>query len=375
MGPLTGVRVVEFAGIGPTPFGGMLLADLGADVIRIDRPLPEGKPAPDEFGNILGRGRASLALNLKSPADHAKALALIEKADILIEGFRPGVMERLGLGPEACHAVNPALVYSRMTGWGQDGPLSHTAGHDMNYIALSGALWSMGEKDGRPLPPMNLLGDFGAGSTFLVIGILAALFNARETGKGDVVDAAICDGINTLMAFVRGMKAQNRWKFERGVNRLDCGAPFYNVYECADGKWVTLAALEPQFFVEFLDLAGLDKTDFEHRLDPTRWEDDKEAFKALFLQKTRDEWSALLEGTDACFAPILDPEEALEHPHVRAREQNDLSAGFVQPTPSPRFQNAKVTVPAPAPQIGEGGEERMTRWLADSQPKQMTRTA
>ncbi|MBY6162014.1 CoA transferase [Mameliella alba] len=362
MGPLTGTRVIEFAGIGPTPFACMMLADLGAEVIRIDRPVPKGQPVQDPYGDVTGRGRASLMLDLKSDADRADAMALIAEADILVEGFRPGVMERLGLGPEACHARNPALVYGRMTGWGQDGPLSHTAGHDINYISLSGALWSFGEGDRRPLPPLNLLGDFGAGSTFLVVGVLAALMRARETGQGDVVDAAICDGANLLMGFVRGLHARGHWGYERASNRLDGAAPFYSVYECADGKWFSVGALEPQFFAELLRLTGLSAEDFTDRHNPERWPELADRLRAVFRTRTRDEWSAIFDGTDACCAPVLDPQEALADPHNLARRLNDMSQGFAQPMPTPRFARAQCDLPKPAPHLGEGGEDRFRQW-------------
>ncbi|MEM6533530.1 MAG: CaiB/BaiF CoA-transferase family protein [Myxococcota bacterium] len=357
-GPLTGVRVVEFSGIGPTPFAGMLLADLGADVLRIDRPTGSNHP----HGDIVGRGRASLPLDLKSTTGHRAARAVIEKAELLLEGFRPGVMERLGLGPIECHALNPGLVYGRMTGWGQSGPLAASAGHDLNYIALSGALWSFGEAGRVPSPPLNLLGDFGAGSTFVVIGLLAGLLNARKTGVGDVVDAAIYDGANTMMGFIRTLAAKGRWSFQRGRNYLDGSAPNYGVYECADGRWITIAALEPAFFRELLDRLNLDPEDFQDMESVEGRQDARAKLEEVFRGKTRDAWRALLEGTDACFAPVLDPEEALHHPHAIARGQFDHGAGTPQPVPAPRFARAALSVPRPAPARGDGAKASLINW-------------
>ena len=341
-GPLAGLRIVEFAGIGPGPFAAMMLADMGADIVRIVR-----AGAADNVDDPVLRGRRSVALDLKSADGLAAALHLIKQADGLIEGFRPGVMERLSLGPEDCHAVNPALVYGRMTGWGQTGPLSQAAGHDINYIALSGALWSTGEADRPPVAPLNLLGDYAGGSMFLVSGILAALLAAARTGKGDVVDAAISDGTATLMTMFYGKMAQRDWDVARQSNRLDGGAPYYGVYECSDGKWITIAPLEPQFFVLFLELLGLPADHYPDRLDKVEWPARRAEFAEIFNKRTRAEWTALFEGTDICFAPVLDPSEAPDHPHNRARSVF-TQGGSPIPAPAPRFSNA---VAAPRDQI------------------------
>lgn len=362
MGPLTGVRVVEFAGIGPGPFACMMLADMGAEVVRIDRALPEGATAPDPTGDLISRGRKSVALNLKDPEDVATALALVQKADILIEGFRPGVMERLGLGPDVCLKWNPRLVYGRMTGWGQDGPLSHAAGHDINYISLSGALWSMGEEGRKPMPPLNLLGDFGAGGMYLAFGVVSALFRARESGKGDVVDAAICDGAASLFGFIQGMHNRGNWTYERAANRLDGGAPFYGVFECADGLWVSIAPLEPQFYALFLKLLELNAEEFKDRLDRASWPRQQALFEEIFASKPRAHWCDLFEGTDICFAPVLTPDEALSHPHNVARGIYDHSHGFPQPAPAPRFREAVAELPTPAPRIGEHTQSVLKDW-------------
>jgi len=340
--PLQGVRIVEFAGIGPGPFAAMMLADMGADIVRITR-----AGATDAADDPVLRGRRSVALDLKSAAGLAAALHLIQQADGLIEGFRPGVMERLSLGPEQCHTANPRLVYGRMTGWGQTGPLAHAAGHDLNYIALSGALWSTGEAGRAPVAPLNLLGDYAGGSMFLVSGMLAALLAAARTGKGDVVDAAISDGTATLMTMFYGKMAQGDWDVARQSNRLDGGAPYYGVYECSDGKWITIAPLEPQFFALFLKLLGLPADHYPDRMDKSEWPARRAEFASIFARRTRDDWCALFEGTDICFAPVLDPNEAPAHLHNRAR--GVFSAGDAPiPAPAPRFRNA---VAAPRPPI------------------------
>ena len=334
MGPLAGIRVVEFAGMGPAPFAAMMLSDMGAEVIRIARPDTNGPP-PD--ADVLTRGRKTRHIDLKSDDGRAEALRLVSEADLLIEGFRPGVMERLGLGPEVCHGINPSLVYGRMTGWGQDGPLAQSAGHDLNYIALSGALWSMGQNNQPPQPPLNFLGDFGAGATFLVIGLLAGFHQAQTTGRGDVVDAAICDGTNTMMGFLRGQKALGRWQYKRGANRLDGSAPNYRLYTCADGKWLSVGALEPKFFSALLAAMNFSGTQLEQLLSLEPREKVVATLEERFLTKTRDEWCAVFNGIDCCVAPVLDPDEALDHPHMKARALNiDTSTG-PQPASSPRF--------------------------------------
>ena len=338
--PLAGLRIVEFAGIGPGPFAAMLLADMGADVIRIDR---VGAPAmPQDF---TLRGRRSVALNLKDPAAVELALKLVASADGLIEGFRPGVMERLGLGPDACHARNTRLVYGRMTGWGQDGPLSNAAGHDLNYIALTGALWATGDADRAPTFALNLLGDYGGGAMYLAFGMLAGLIRAQRTGEGDIVDAAICDGTNSLMTFLHGRRAMGRWTDTRAANTLDGGVPWYGVYECADGEWISIAAIEPQFWVCLLDRLGLG--DLGDRSDPTTWEATRKTLASTFRQKARADWDSLLTGTDACYAPVLSPAEARQNPHMAARHAF-LDTAHDEPAPAPRFSYAAAT-PCAAP--------------------------
>lgn len=332
-GPLAGIRIVEFAGIGPGPFATMMMADMGADILRIRR-----KGAQEDPRDPVLRGRRSVALDLKSPEGIDAALHLIQQADGLIEGFRPGVMERLGLGPKDCQRINPRLVYGRMTGWGQTGPLAKAAGHDLNYIALSGALWSTGEAGRAPVAPLNLLGDYGGGSMFLVSGMLAGLLAAARTGKGDVVDAAISDGTATLMTMAYGKIAAGEWDVARQSNRLDGGAPYYGVYECSDKKWITIAPLEPQFFTLFLDLLELPADHYPDRMEKAEWPARRAAFAEIFKTRTRQDWCDLFEGTDICFAPVLDPIEAPAHPHNRARAVfgEDGTAG---PAPAPRFDS------------------------------------
>lgn len=357
-GPLAGLRVIELAGIGPGPFCCMMLADQGAEVLRIDRPEvpPGGHPA-----DVLGRGRRSLALDLKSPAAVAAVLRLVERADVLVEGFRPGVTERLGLGPEACHARNPRLIYGRMTGWGQDGPLAPVAGHDITYIALTGALWSMGRAGQRPVPPLNLVGDFGGGGMLLAFGIMAALHEASRSGRGQVVDAAMTDGSATLMGAFFGQFAQGRWRNAREANLLDGACPYYDTYECADGKYVAVGALEPQFFALLLKGLGLDPARFADRTDPARWPAMKAGFAAIFASQPRDHWAAVFDGTDACVAPVLDLEEAPRHPHNAARG-TFFDRGGMQPAPSPRFSRTPPGQPTPAPRRGADGAAALADW-------------
>jgi alpha-methylacyl-CoA racemase len=358
-GPLSGVRVVEFTGLGPAPFAAMLLSDLGAEVLRIDRAGTPGA-SPRE---VPARGRASLALDLKDPAAVELCLKVLEKADVLIEGFRPGVMERLGLGPEAVHARNPRLVYGRMTGWGQEGPLAHAAGHDINYIALTGALYAIGPKEGRPVPPLNLVGDYGGGALYLCFGIAAALFEAQRSGKGQVVDAAIVDGTASLMAAWSWIQADGIGRAERGGNFLDGSAPFYRCYRCADGGWISVGAFEPQFYALMLKL--LDLTDGEGlppQWDKARWDEGGEALERLFLTRTRDEWCSLLEGTDVCFAPVLSLDEAPSHPHMAARGVFVDRDGLAQPAPAPRFSRTPGAIQGPPPKAGEGGEAILKAW-------------
>jgi len=357
MGPLQGLRVVELAGIGPGPFAAMLLSDLGADVLRIDRP-----GAPPVFGrpetDLLTRGRRSVAVDLKHPDGVATVLALAERADVLLEGFRPGVTERLGLGPEECLARNERLVYGRMTGWGQDGPLAHTAGHDVGYIAVTGALHAIGRAGGPPQVPVNLLGDFGGGAMYLVVGVLAALLESRTSGRGQVVDAAIVDGTAHLSTMLLGMLAGGLWQDQRGVNLLDTGVPWYDVYETADGRHLAVGALEPQFFTELIDRLGLTGT------APSR--DDPAALRALLTDtirtRSRDEWTAVFTGSDACVAPVLSYAEAREHPHLRARGTYVESHGITQPAPAPRFSRTPGALDRPPPRPGQHTREALTDW-------------
>jgi alpha-methylacyl-CoA racemase len=315
-GPLAGVRVVELAGIGPTPFAAMTLADMGADVVRIDRPGAGPMFGPAE-GDLLNRGRRSVAVDLKHPDGVATVLRLVERADILVEGYRPGVAERLGVGPDDCARVNPRLVYGRMTGWGQHGPLAHTAGHDLGYIATTGALYAIGRAGGPPQVPLNLLGDFAGGAMYLVSGVLAALLEARAAGRGQVVDAAIVDGTAHLSTMIVGMRASGAWQDERGTNLLDTGAPYYDVYETADGRHMALAALEPQFYEAFVSRFGAE--DLPDRYDPAQWPALRERIARRFLELTQAEWTEIYEGTDACVAPVLTFDEAAKGPHLAAR--------------------------------------------------------
>jgi alpha-methylacyl-CoA racemase len=346
-GPLAGVRVVELAGIGPAPFAAMLLADLGADVIRIDRPGEPSLPVPlPPQADLLRRGRPSVSLDLKHPDGLATALTLVERADVLLEGYRPGVAERLGLGPDDCLARNPRLVYGRMTGWGQDGPLAQAAGHDMNYIAITGALQMMGQDKSRPHFPANLVGDFGGGSTYLVIGILAALLEARVSGQGQVVDAAIVDGTASLNAMTAAFLHAGTFKEERAANLLDGGAPFYDVYETSDGRHMSVGALEPQFFAELVRLLGLEGT-CPGQFELDRFDEMRALFTETFKSRTQAEWVELFEGTDACVAGIIPLSEAKDHPHMRAREVFVERYGVVQPTPAPRFSRTEATLSLP----------------------------
>ncbi|GAB7105895.1 CaiB/BaiF CoA-transferase family protein [Streptomyces phaeofaciens JCM 4814] len=342
-GPLSGVRVVELAGIGPGPFAAMLLADLGADVVRVDRPGGSSLAIDPDF-DITNRGKRSVVLDLKAPDGPARVLDLAARADVLIEGYRPGVAERLGVGPEACHARNARLVYGRMTGWGQDGPLAHRAGHDIAYIALTGTLGMIGAPDTPPPAPANLLGDYAGGSLYLVVGVLAALHHARATGSGQVVDAAIVDGTAHLSAMLHGMLAAGGWQDRRAANLLDGGCPYYGTYETADGRYMAVGALEPQFYDEFVDLLGLPDDLRAARKDWTRWGELREAVVARFKALTRDEWTARFEGSDACVAPVLSLREAPHHPHLAARGTFTDHGGITQPAPAPRFSATPTAV-------------------------------
>ncbi|MFG3009084.1 CaiB/BaiF CoA transferase family protein [Streptomyces cinerochromogenes] len=334
-GPLSGVRVVELAGIGPGPFAAMLLADLGADVVRVDRPGGTDLAVPPAQ-DVTNRNKRSVVVDLKAPDGPARVLDLAERADILIEGYRPGVAERLGIGPAACHARNPRLVYGRMTGWGQDGPLAHRAGHDIAYIALTGTLGMIGRPDEPPAVPANLLGDYAGGSLYLVVGVLAALHHARATGTGQVVDAAIVDGTAHLSTMIHGMLAAGGWQDRRAANLLDGGCPYYGTYETADGRYMAVGALEGKFYTEFLHLLGLDDL-ASARKDWTRWGELRDRIAAAFKSRTRDEWTAVFEGSDACVAPVLSLREAPAHPHLAARGTFTDHGGITQPAPAPRF--------------------------------------
>jgi len=361
MGPLTGIRVVEIAGIGPGPFACMMLADLGADVIRLERPTgPRGVDAVP--ANVTNRSRRSVGIDLKNPDAVELVLRLVEGADALVEGFRPGVAERLGIGPDACLARNPRLVYGRMTGWGQDGPYASMAGHDINYIALGGVLAHIGRPGEKPVPPINLVGDFGGGGMLLAFGVVCALLEARSSGQGQVVDAAMVDGSATLMAMMHGMLALGVWNIDKGVNVIDGGAHFYDVYETADGKYVSIGSIEPQFYAELLRLTGLEGEELPHQMDRAQWPALKERVAAVFKQKTRDEWCALMEGTDVCFAPVLTMEEAPHHPHNQARGTFVEVGGVVQPAPSPRFSRTPGEISRPPSAPGADTDEALTDW-------------
>ncbi|GGT05389.1 CaiB/BaiF CoA transferase family protein [Streptomyces chromofuscus] len=341
-GPLTGVRVVELAGIGPGPFAAMLLADLGADVVRVDRPGGAGLAIDPDY-DLTNRNKRSVIVDLKSPDGPTRVLDLAARADVLIEGYRPGVAERLGVGPEACHARNPALVYGRMTGWGQEGPLAHRAGHDIAYIAPTGTLGMIGRPDEAPAVPANLVGDYAGGSLYLVVGVLAALHHARATGAGQVVDAAIVDGAAHLAAMIHGMLAAGGWQDRRGANLLDGGCPFYGTYQTADGGYMAVGALEQQFYDEFVRVLGI-ADEAPARQDVTRWGELREAVAARFKTRTRDEWTALFEGTDSCVAPVLSLREAPHHPHLAARGTFTDHGGITQPAPAPRFSATPTAV-------------------------------
>ncbi|MFB6820817.1 CaiB/BaiF CoA transferase family protein [Streptomyces virginiae] len=359
-GPLAGVRVVELAGIGPGPFAAMLLADLGADVVRVDRPGGGGL-AVDPAYDITNRGKRSVLLDLKSADGPARVLDLVERADVLLEGFRPGVAERLGVGPDRCHARNPKLVYGRMTGWGQDGPLAETAGHDIAYIAVTGALGMIGKPGEPPAVPANLVGDYAGGSLYLVIGILAALHHARATGTGQVVDAAIVDGTAHLTAMIHGMMAAGGWQDRRGANLLDGGCPFYGTYETSDGGHMAVGALEQQFYDTFVELLGI-QDQAPARKDLARWGELREVVAARFRTRTRAEWTAVFEGSDACVAPVLSLREAPDHPHLAARGTFTDLGGIVQPAPAPRFSTTPGALTTGPAQPGAHTESVAADW-------------
>jgi alpha-methylacyl-CoA racemase len=362
MGPLAGVRVVEIAGIGPGPFAGMMLADMGADVVRVDR---VGSVGPSAFAtkDVLGRGRRSIGVDLKNPDGVETVLSLVENADALIEGFRPGVTERLGIGPDVCLARNPRLVYGRMTGWGQDGPMAQMAGHDMNYIAIAGALGAIGRPDERPQPPLNLVGDFGGGGMLLAFGIVCGVVEARTSGKGQVVDAAMVDGTAVLTAFIHGMMAMGGWADQRGVNMLDSGAHFYEVYECADGRFLSVGAIETQFYAVLLEKTGLaDDPEFARQNDKSIWPHLKERLAGVIATRTRDEWAEIFDGTDGCVAPILSLGEAPSHPHNVARSTFVERDGVVQPAPAPRFSRTGAEIQRSPSYPGQHTDEVLADW-------------
>ncbi|HEY0488455.1 MAG TPA: CaiB/BaiF CoA-transferase family protein [Telluria sp.] len=365
-GPLAGVRVVEMVGLGPCPFAAMMLADMGAEVIRIDRKAAPGAANPFPMlgtkYDVMARGRRSLALDLKSPEGIQVLLELADKADVLLEGFRPGVMERLGAGPDVCHARNPKLVYGRITGWGQEGPLSQAAGHDLNYIALTGMLHAMGREGEPPAPPLNLVGDFGGGAMMLAFGVVCAVLESRTSGKGQVVDAAMTDGAALLGAMMYGFRAYGSWGRKRESNLLDGGAPFYDSYACADGKFISIGSIEPQFYALLLRLTGVTDPAFSAQMDRAQWPSLKQKFAAMFRTRTRDEWCALMEGTDVCFAPVLDMDEAPQHPHNRARGTFVDVDGVTQPAPAPRFSRTAPELGLPPAAPGEQGADILADW-------------
>lgn len=362
MGALSGIKIIEFAGLGPTPFCAMMLADMGAEVIRIDRKNPGSGGVASGAANPVDRGRRSLALDLKQKAGVDTALRLISRADVLLEGFRPGVMERLGLGPEPCLQHNPGLVYGRMTGWGQTGPLAQAAGHDINYIALSGALYAMGSPDQPPAPPLNLVGDYGGGGMLLGLGVLAALLERHGSGKGQIIDAAMTDGAASLMSLFCGLQAAGRWTDRRGSNLLDGGAHFYGTYACKNGGYISIGAIEPQFYAELLQRCGLEDPIYQAQLDARQWPLLKTKLSEVFSSRTREEWCELLEGSDVCFAPVLSLSEAPAHPHNAARETFLAYDGMVQPAPSPRFSRTPSAIQSPPPRPGQHSEEVLVEW-------------
>ena len=359
MGPLEGVRILEIAGIGPGPFAGMMLCDMGADVTRVDRAdRVKGGDPDNPPKDVLARGRRSVAVDLKNPDGIETVLQMVEQADVIIEGFRPGVMERLGLGPDICLERNPRIIFGRMTGWGQEGPMAHAAGHDINYIALTGALDAIGRRGEAPLPPLNLVGDFGGGGMLLAYGIVCALVERSVSNKGQVIDAAMVDGASSLMAMIYSFKAMGIWNAERGSNMLDSGAHFYDAYETSDGKYVSIGSIEPQFYALLLEHSGFGEgEDLPHPMDRSQWPALKERMADMFKTRTRDEWCEIMEGTDICFAPVLSMDEAPQHPHIRHRETFIELAGVTQPAPAPRFSRTVAEVARPPSFEGQHTEE------------------
>ncbi len=363
MGPLKGVKVLEIASIGPGPFAAMMLSDMGAEVLRIDRIMQESEVDLDKaHKDILNRGRKSVSVDLKNPAGVEVVLRLAERSDALIEGFRPGVMERLGLGPEVCLRRNPHLVYGRVTGWGQEGPLALTAGHDINYIALAGVLDAIGRVDQPPVPPLNLLGDFGGGGMLLAFGVVCALIERVTSGRGQVVDAAMVDGAAILTTMIHGLRAMGNWNEERGTNLLDTGAPFYETYECRDGKYISVGSIEPQFYDLLIKLTGLEGEKLPDQMDRTAWPALKDRMAKIFKSKSREEWCEVMEGTDVCFAPVLSMGEAPEHPHLKHRGTFIEVADITQPAPAPRFSRTAPEVSHPPPHPGQHTDEALSEW-------------
>ena len=359
MGPLTDIRVVEMAGIGPGPFTAMMLSDLGAEVIRLDRLSHKGL---GHRANVLNRGRKSIAIDLKNPRGIETTLRLIEQADVVLEGFRPGVMERLGLGPRECLSSNPRLIFGRMTGWGQTGPLSQAAGHDINYISIAGALGAMGYADRPPAPPLNLVGDFGGGAMYLLTGILAALVERAASGQGQIIDAAMSDGTASLLSPFFGLMAMNMWTTDRFSNRLDGGAFYYGSYECSDGKYISIGSLEPQFYALLIEKAEITDPAFQEQLDQAAWPAKREKLIQIFKTKTRQQWCDIMEGTDVCFAPVLDLKEAPNHPHNIDRKTFVELDGVVQPAPAPRFSRTQGEIQGSAAMAGEHTREVLSAW-------------
>jgi alpha-methylacyl-CoA racemase len=376
MGPLQGVKIVELAGIGPGPFAGMLLSDMGADIVRIDR-AQQVNPGTFDKPNLepLYRGRRSIGVDLKNPEGVETVLRLVESADALFEGFRPGVTERLGLGPDTCLARNPKLVYARMTGWGQDGPMAQAAGHDINYIALAGALAHFGREGGKPTPPINLVGDFGGGGMYMAFGLVCGILEARASGKGQVVDVAMVDGAASLMSMMWGLRQIGFWDEKLGVNVLDTGAPFYDTYETSDGKFISLGSLEPQFYAELIEKTGLGDADLPIQMDRGGWDTLRDKFTELFKTKTRDEWDAILRGTDACYAPVLTMSEAAQDEHMKARKSIIERDGVLQPAPAPRFSRTEPTIEHSAPWPGQQTDAALADWgFADGEIAKLRET-
>lgn len=364
-GPLVGVKVVELAGLGPAPYGAMLLADLGADVVRIDRPARPGSRPPDgQRKDVVTRGRRSIVIDMKSADGVALALDLIDGADVLIDPYRPGVAERLGVGPEVCMARNPRLVYARMTGFGQTGPLAGNAGHDINYIALGGALAHIGRRDQPPVPPLNLVGDMGGGGLFLAFGVVSALYEAQRSGKGQVLDTAMIDGVASLMTMIYGYHAQGHWSQPRGTNVFDTGSFYYDVFECADGEYVAIGPVEFPFYERLLAALGIPLDSMPRRADRSSWAESKKRIAEAFLTRTREEWSALLEpDPDLCFTPVLSMLEAPDHPHHRARGTFTVDDGVLQPSPAPRYSRTPGAIQRPPAVPGEHTDEVLAEWL------------